>query len=64
MAGISRIADAVGAAFGHVILGLPAPYPVGVARWIADELIALRATAWRSVRPSLVRRREHGERPR
>ncbi len=39
------IADAVGAGFGHIILGLPAPYPVGVVRRIADELIALRATA-------------------
>jgi alkanesulfonate monooxygenase SsuD/methylene tetrahydromethanopterin reductase-like flavin-dependent oxidoreductase (luciferase family) len=36
--------EAIGAAtdagFGHVILGLPAPYPSGVARWVADELIA------------------------
>jgi hypothetical protein len=35
--------DAIGAAleagFGHVILGLPAPYPDGVARWVADEVI-------------------------
>ncbi len=35
--------DAIGAAveagFGHVILGLGAPYPDGVARWVADELI-------------------------
>jgi alkanesulfonate monooxygenase SsuD/methylene tetrahydromethanopterin reductase-like flavin-dependent oxidoreductase (luciferase family) len=31
---------AVGAGFGHVVLGLPAPYPADVARWVADELIA------------------------
>jgi alkanesulfonate monooxygenase SsuD/methylene tetrahydromethanopterin reductase-like flavin-dependent oxidoreductase (luciferase family) len=44
--------DAIGAAleagFGHVILGLPAPYPEGVARWVADEVITRahgRATA-------------------
>ncbi|GAA1871328.1 LLM class flavin-dependent oxidoreductase [Pseudonocardia ailaonensis] len=33
------IADAVGAGFSHVVLGLPAPFPVGVARWVADEVI-------------------------
>jgi alkanesulfonate monooxygenase SsuD/methylene tetrahydromethanopterin reductase-like flavin-dependent oxidoreductase (luciferase family) len=33
------IADAVGAGFRHVVLGLPNPYPPGVARWAADELI-------------------------
>jgi alkanesulfonate monooxygenase SsuD/methylene tetrahydromethanopterin reductase-like flavin-dependent oxidoreductase (luciferase family) len=35
--------DAIGAAleagFGHVILGLAAPYPADVARWVADEII-------------------------
>ena len=30
---------ALGAGFGHVVLGLPAPYPAGVARWVADEII-------------------------
>jgi alkanesulfonate monooxygenase SsuD/methylene tetrahydromethanopterin reductase-like flavin-dependent oxidoreductase (luciferase family) len=35
----SAIKDAVGAGFGHVVLGLPAPYPAGVARWVTDELI-------------------------
>jgi alkanesulfonate monooxygenase SsuD/methylene tetrahydromethanopterin reductase-like flavin-dependent oxidoreductase (luciferase family) len=30
---------AIDAGFGHVILGLSAPYPVGVARWVADEII-------------------------
>jgi alkanesulfonate monooxygenase SsuD/methylene tetrahydromethanopterin reductase-like flavin-dependent oxidoreductase (luciferase family) len=33
------VAKAVSAGFGHVILSLPAPYPVGVAQWVADELI-------------------------
>jgi hypothetical protein len=23
----------------HVVLGLPGPYSVGVARWVTDELI-------------------------
>jgi alkanesulfonate monooxygenase SsuD/methylene tetrahydromethanopterin reductase-like flavin-dependent oxidoreductase (luciferase family) len=35
----AAIAAAVGAGFGHVVLGLPAPWPDGVARWVADELI-------------------------
>jgi alkanesulfonate monooxygenase SsuD/methylene tetrahydromethanopterin reductase-like flavin-dependent oxidoreductase (luciferase family) len=35
------IGEALDAGFRHVTLGLPAePYPVGVARWVADELIA------------------------
>jgi alkanesulfonate monooxygenase SsuD/methylene tetrahydromethanopterin reductase-like flavin-dependent oxidoreductase (luciferase family) len=33
------IAEAVGAGFSHVILGLAAPYPEGAARWVADEII-------------------------
>jgi alkanesulfonate monooxygenase SsuD/methylene tetrahydromethanopterin reductase-like flavin-dependent oxidoreductase (luciferase family) len=33
------IRGALGAGFAHVVLGLPAPYPPGVARWVADELI-------------------------
>lgn len=32
-------AEAIGAGFRHVVLGLPAPYPSGVARWVADEVI-------------------------
>lgn len=36
--------DAIGlaldAGFGHVVLGLGSPYPDGVARWVADELVA------------------------
>jgi alkanesulfonate monooxygenase SsuD/methylene tetrahydromethanopterin reductase-like flavin-dependent oxidoreductase (luciferase family) len=33
------ITEAVDAGFGHVVLGLPAPYPDGVAKWVVDELI-------------------------
>jgi alkanesulfonate monooxygenase SsuD/methylene tetrahydromethanopterin reductase-like flavin-dependent oxidoreductase (luciferase family) len=33
------IGAAVDAGFRHVVLGLPAPYPEGVARWVADELV-------------------------
>jgi alkanesulfonate monooxygenase SsuD/methylene tetrahydromethanopterin reductase-like flavin-dependent oxidoreductase (luciferase family) len=35
------IAKAIGAGFLHIVLGLPAPYPAGVARWVADELITV-----------------------
>ncbi|WP_018686688.1 LLM class flavin-dependent oxidoreductase [Actinokineospora enzanensis] len=35
----AAIGDAIGAGFGHIVLGLPAPYPEGVVRWVADELI-------------------------
>jgi alkanesulfonate monooxygenase SsuD/methylene tetrahydromethanopterin reductase-like flavin-dependent oxidoreductase (luciferase family) len=34
------IAGAVEAGFRHVVLALPAPYPDGVARWVADEIIS------------------------
>ncbi|WP_103350775.1 LLM class flavin-dependent oxidoreductase [Amycolatopsis sp. CA-128772] len=34
-----KIAEAAGAGFGHFVLGLPNPYPEGVAQWVADELI-------------------------
>lgn len=39
--GVTRdeIARAVQGGFSHVVLGLSDPYPVGVARWVADELI-------------------------
>ena len=30
---------AVGAGFGHIVLGLAAPYPADVTRWVADEVI-------------------------
>ncbi|WP_344315167.1 LLM class flavin-dependent oxidoreductase [Fodinicola feengrottensis] len=33
------IGEAVDAGFTHVVLGLSNPYPVGVAHWVADELI-------------------------
>jgi alkanesulfonate monooxygenase SsuD/methylene tetrahydromethanopterin reductase-like flavin-dependent oxidoreductase (luciferase family) len=33
------VADAVGAGFRHIVLGLPAPFPPGVARWVADQVI-------------------------
>ncbi|MGQ4513745.1 LLM class flavin-dependent oxidoreductase [Streptomyces sp. DW26H14] len=36
---------ATGAGFQHIVLGLPAPYPEGVARWVADELIGASAQA-------------------
>lgn len=35
----AAIAAAADAGFGHFVLILPAPYPQGVARWVADELI-------------------------
>ncbi|MDR6974917.1 alkanesulfonate monooxygenase SsuD/methylene tetrahydromethanopterin reductase-like flavin-dependent oxidoreductase (luciferase family) [Streptomyces sp. 3330] len=35
----AAIGDAIGAGFGHIVLGLPAPYPADAARWVADELI-------------------------
>jgi alkanesulfonate monooxygenase SsuD/methylene tetrahydromethanopterin reductase-like flavin-dependent oxidoreductase (luciferase family) len=34
-----KIAEAAEAGFGHIVLGLPNPYPEGVAQWVADELI-------------------------
>jgi hypothetical protein len=34
------IGEALDAGFRHITLGLPAPYPANVARWVADELIA------------------------
>ena len=33
------IAEAIDAGFTHIVLGLSAPYPDDVARWVADELI-------------------------
>lgn len=33
------IAEAVDAGFGHIVLGLPTPFPEGVARWVADQFI-------------------------
>ncbi|MEU3104400.1 LLM class flavin-dependent oxidoreductase [Streptomyces griseoflavus] len=39
--GVTReaIGEALDAGFRHIVLGLPAPYPEGVARWAAAELI-------------------------
>ena len=37
------ISAAIDAGFAHIVLGLPAPYPAGVARWVADELITTSA---------------------
>jgi alkanesulfonate monooxygenase SsuD/methylene tetrahydromethanopterin reductase-like flavin-dependent oxidoreductase (luciferase family) len=37
------IANAAVAGFGHIVLGLPSPYPEHVARWVADELIDARS---------------------
>jgi len=34
-----KIREAIEAGFSHIVLGLPAPYPTGVATWVADELI-------------------------
>jgi alkanesulfonate monooxygenase SsuD/methylene tetrahydromethanopterin reductase-like flavin-dependent oxidoreductase (luciferase family) len=33
------IDEALAAGFTHVTLGLPAPWPVGVAQWVADEIV-------------------------
>ncbi|MFY9886774.1 MAG: LLM class flavin-dependent oxidoreductase [Streptosporangiaceae bacterium] len=43
--GLTRaaIAEAVEAGFRHIVLGLPAPYPAGVAQWVTDELITTAA---------------------
>ena len=35
----SAIREAIDAGFGHIVLGLPAPYPPHVARWVTDEII-------------------------
>jgi alkanesulfonate monooxygenase SsuD/methylene tetrahydromethanopterin reductase-like flavin-dependent oxidoreductase (luciferase family) len=35
----STIAEAIDAGFQHIVLSLPAPYPEGVAHWVAGELI-------------------------
>jgi len=35
--------EAIAAGFRHVVLGLPAPWPAGVAHWIAEEIITTSA---------------------
>jgi alkanesulfonate monooxygenase SsuD/methylene tetrahydromethanopterin reductase-like flavin-dependent oxidoreductase (luciferase family) len=37
------IGEAIDAGFRHIVLGLPAPYPAGAARWVTDELITTSA---------------------
>jgi alkanesulfonate monooxygenase SsuD/methylene tetrahydromethanopterin reductase-like flavin-dependent oxidoreductase (luciferase family) len=37
------IGGAIDAGFEHIVLGLPNPYPVGVAQWVVDELISSQA---------------------
>ncbi|HWV87430.1 MAG TPA: LLM class flavin-dependent oxidoreductase [Capillimicrobium sp.] len=39
----ATIDRALGLGFTHVVLGLPSPYPDGVAGWVAGELLAGRA---------------------
>jgi alkanesulfonate monooxygenase SsuD/methylene tetrahydromethanopterin reductase-like flavin-dependent oxidoreductase (luciferase family) len=39
------IAEVIGAGFRHIVLGLPAPYPENVARWVTDECITTAATS-------------------
>lgn len=39
----AAIAEAIDAGFRHIILGLAAPYPADVARWVTDELIGASA---------------------
>jgi alkanesulfonate monooxygenase SsuD/methylene tetrahydromethanopterin reductase-like flavin-dependent oxidoreductase (luciferase family) len=34
------IIQAIDAGFEHLVLGLPAPYPADVARWVTDEVIS------------------------
>ncbi len=38
-----EIGKAIDAGFQHIVLGLPAPYPANVARWVTDELITTSA---------------------
>ncbi len=35
----AAIAEARNAGFQHIVLGLPAPYPENIARWVTNELI-------------------------
>ncbi|MEU7853223.1 LLM class flavin-dependent oxidoreductase [Nonomuraea sp. NPDC049141] len=37
------IGEAIDAGFRHIVLGLQAPYPADVARWVTDELITTSA---------------------
>ncbi|MEQ8142460.1 LLM class flavin-dependent oxidoreductase [Streptomyces sp. OP7] len=33
------VGEVLDAGFAHIVLGLPAPFPEGVARWVAEEVI-------------------------
>jgi alkanesulfonate monooxygenase SsuD/methylene tetrahydromethanopterin reductase-like flavin-dependent oxidoreductase (luciferase family) len=44
------IAQALDAGLTHIVLGLSAPYPAGVAQWVADELITTTARSRSPVR--------------
>ncbi len=33
------VGQAIAAGFQHIVLGMPAPYPTNVARWVAEEII-------------------------
>ena len=35
----AAVTDHLDAGFTHIVLGLSAPYPAGVARWVADEIV-------------------------
>jgi alkanesulfonate monooxygenase SsuD/methylene tetrahydromethanopterin reductase-like flavin-dependent oxidoreductase (luciferase family) len=39
----AAIAQAIDAGFGHIVLGLPAPFPENVAAWVTGELITASA---------------------
>ncbi len=39
----AAIGEALYAGFRHIVLGLSAPYPTGVTRWVTDELISTSA---------------------
>ena len=40
---LDSIGEAIDAGFQHLVLGLAAPYPENVARWVTDELITVSA---------------------
>jgi alkanesulfonate monooxygenase SsuD/methylene tetrahydromethanopterin reductase-like flavin-dependent oxidoreductase (luciferase family) len=41
---------AVEGGFGHLVLSIPSPYPDGVARWVAEEVVGRSAAAQQVVR--------------
>ena len=49
------IAEAIGAGFRHIVLGLPAPYPENAARWVTSELIDKSASG-RACRTGVIQR--------